>query len=177
MTAPDPRVTLTEAEREALGDWWDDPADLGLNHLYPVVERIVAERLAARLAPIRAVIDGPIGTHKERPDEYGAWYRGARHLRVALRRALDAPSEAPSGPESAQQGSGGAEGRSEDERAGEGDLDGFEYTLTRRALRQIKAEAWFAGYEKGNLDGYFGTSDERAKSPYADLDPYREDPR
>lgn len=41
-------------------------------------------------------------------------------------------------------------------------------------LRERDAEAWFAGYDKGNLDGYFGTSSERVHSPYADLDPYRE---
>lgn len=29
----------------------------------------------------------------------------------------------------------------------DGRLDDFEYTLTRRALRQIKAEAWARGYE------------------------------
>jgi hypothetical protein len=40
--------------------------------------------------------------------------------------------------------------------------------------RAREAAAWFEGYAKGNLDGYFGTRDERAKSPYADLDPYRE---
>lgn len=43
-------------------------------------------------------------------------------------------------------------------------------------IRAEKAEAWFAGYDKGNLDGYFGTTDERSKSPYADLDPYRSQP-
>lgn len=43
--------------------------------------------------------------------------------------------------------------------------------------RQIAAAAWFAGYDKGNLDGYFGTSDERGKSPYADLDPYSQEAR
>jgi hypothetical protein len=43
--------------------------------------------------------------------------------------------------------------------------------------RQTAATAWFAGYDKGNLDGYFGTSDERAKSPYSDLDPYSEEAR
>jgi len=41
-------------------------------------------------------------------------------------------------------------------------------------VRTREAEQWLAGYEKGNLDGYFGTTDERGKSPYADLDPYRE---
>lgn len=41
--------------------------------------------------------------------------------------------------------------------------------------RQALAAAWYAGYSAGNLDGYFGTRDEREKSPYADLDPYRED--
>ena len=40
--------------------------------------------------------------------------------------------------------------------------------------REREAAAWFDGYAKGDLDGYFGTRDERAKSPYADLDPYRE---
>lgn len=43
--------------------------------------------------------------------------------------------------------------------------------------RQIAAAAWFAGYDKGNLDGHFGTSDERTKSPYSDLDPYSEEAR
>lgn len=43
------------------------------------------------------------------------------------------------------------------------------------ASRKEIAAAWFAGYDKGNLDGYFGTRTERDKSPYADLDPYRED--
>lgn len=42
------------------------------------------------------------------------------------------------------------------------------------AARAALAQAWFDGYSKGNLDGYFGTSDERKASPYADLDPYRE---
>jgi len=41
-------------------------------------------------------------------------------------------------------------------------------------LRRRLAEAWFAGYDKGNLDGYFGTRDERKNSPYSDLDPYNE---
>lgn len=41
--------------------------------------------------------------------------------------------------------------------------------------RAVKAEAWFAGYDKGNLDGYFGTRDGRRDSPYADLDPYRQE--
>lgn len=41
--------------------------------------------------------------------------------------------------------------------------------------RRERAAGWYAGYSAGNLDGYFGTSDERAKSPYADLDPYRAD--
>jgi hypothetical protein len=41
--------------------------------------------------------------------------------------------------------------------------------------RAALAEAWFAGYDKGNLDGYFGTRDERKNSPYADLDPYRDE--
>lgn len=41
-------------------------------------------------------------------------------------------------------------------------------------VKRAQAEAWFAGYDKGNLDGYFGTRAERAKSPYADLDPYNE---
>lgn len=42
--------------------------------------------------------------------------------------------------------------------------------------RAAIAAAWFAGYSAGNLDGYFGTHDERNKSPYSDLDPYREQP-
>lgn len=47
----------------------------------------------------------------------------------------------------------------------ETDLDEFEYTLTRRALRQIKAEAWDEGWRAS------------AKSPYTaparDDNPYR----
>lgn len=45
---------------------------------------------------------------------------------------------------------------------------------TSPEMRRRLAKAWFAGYEKGNLDGYFGTRDERKASPYADLDPYAE---
>lgn len=41
-------------------------------------------------------------------------------------------------------------------------------------LNRVRAEAWFAGYDKGNLDGYFGTNKERVNSPYAEFDPYRE---
>lgn len=41
--------------------------------------------------------------------------------------------------------------------------------------RAAIGRAWFEGYSAGNLDGYFGTRDEREKSPYADLDPYREE--
>lgn len=33
-------------------------------------------------------------------------------------------------------------------------------------LRAEKAKAWDEGYAKGNLDGYYGTSDERKKNPY-----------
>lgn len=47
-----------------------------------------------------------------------------------------------------------------------------EYTSPE--MRRRLAEAWFDGYAKGNLDGYFGTRDERKASPYADLDPYAE---
>jgi hypothetical protein len=43
-----------------------------------------------------------------------------------------------------------------------------------RLIAQVRANAWFAGYDKGNLDGYFGTSKERQNSPYAEFDPYRE---
>lgn len=42
-----------------------------------------------------------------------------------------------------------------------------------RMLEAERAEAWFAGYAKGNLDGYFGTREERERSPYAHLDPHR----
>jgi hypothetical protein len=47
-------------------------------------------------------------------------------------------------------------------------------TAENGLLRRQLAQAWFDGYSKGNLDGYFGTSDERKASPYADLDPYRD---
>jgi len=40
-------------------------------------------------------------------------------------------------------------------------------------LNRVRAEAWFAGYDKGNLDGYFGTNKERENSPYVEFDPYR----
>jgi hypothetical protein len=43
--------------------------------------------------------------------------------------------------------------------------------------RAAVGRAWFEGYAAGNLDGYFGTRDERDKSPYADLDPHREQAR
>ena len=32
--------------------------------------------------------------------------------------------------------------------------------------REVAAGAWDEGYAKGNLDGYFGTSDEREKNPH-----------
>lgn len=51
-------------------------------------------------------------------------------------------------------------------------MDEFEYTLTRRALRQIKAEAW----DEGNLSGgYWGTTfvPEVDQDPPSD-NPYRE---
>lgn len=50
-------------------------------------------------------------------------------------------------------------------------LDALE--AAEKENRAVKAEAWFAGYGKGNLDGYFGTRDRRRNSPYADLDPRR----
>jgi hypothetical protein len=51
-----------------------------------------AERDLARAAlqRVEAVLNGPIGTRDEngRADENGNWLRGARHLRVAVERAL-----------------------------------------------------------------------------------------
>lgn len=47
------------------------------------------------------------------------------------------------------------------------DLDQFEYTLTRRALRQLKAEAWDGGYARGF---YAATP-----SPDASENPYRDE--
>lgn len=35
-----------------------------------------------------------------------------------------------------------------------GDFDNFEYTLTRRAIRQIKFEAWNEGYEARQTEEY-----------------------
>jgi hypothetical protein len=40
-------VTLTDEEREALGDAWEDESTFSPAAFYPVVERIVAARLAA----------------------------------------------------------------------------------------------------------------------------------
>lgn len=54
---------------------------------------------------------------------------------------------------------------------------GLRPDLVDAAHRRALAEAWFAGYDKGNLDGYFGSRDERKNSPYADLDPYNEEAR
>ena len=41
-------------------------------------------------------------------------------------------------------------------------------TITRAQLEQAKGEAWDEGYTSGNLDGYFGTRDE--KNPYRSAD-------
>lgn len=50
-----------------------------------------AEAAESALAAVEQILDGPIGTSSEdgRADEPGSWFRGARHLRVAVRAALD----------------------------------------------------------------------------------------
>lgn len=58
----------------------------------------------------------------------------------------------------------------EDEQGVDFDLAAAEFD---RWLAEVKAAAWFDGYNRGNLDGYFGTNDERKNSPYAEHDPYR----
>ena len=45
---------------------------------------------------------------------------------------------------------------------------------TAFTIRCIKAQAWDEGYAKGNLDGYFGSSDER--NPHGDATPSEVDP-
>lgn len=51
------------------------------------------------------------------------------------------------------------------------ELDDFEYTLTRRALRQIKAEAWDEGFTSGFYSGQAlpagsDASESVARNPY-----------
>ena len=156
MTAHDPRVTLTEAEREAITSC-DCGHDIGGQHNglgcyardypspgvtvvcdcpetddragvnYAAVEHIVAEHAAARLAPIRALLDEWEAAHTHLGIERGH-YGPSSH---ALRKALDAPQGAPRGPVGGEQGGEVAGGRSEGERPGEG----------ARALREAAAAA------------------------------------
>lgn len=127
MTAHDPRVTLTEAETERLVstiaaainhqsiDAEAGRSDLGLAEeivyvqsaatapggLTRAVEQIVAEHVAARLAPIRAILaawdawDGSPGPDgRLHPDS------SSPRDRERLRNALDAPQDAPRGGQS-----------------------------------------------------------------------------
>lgn len=48
------------------------------------------------------------------------------------------------------------------------DINDFEYTLTRRALRQIKAEVWDIAYQHGAVDTLLSPRD-------ATENPYREE--
>ena len=120
MTAHDPRVTLTEVETDLLGPFiWgggigvvEDKRAAFSEELRATVEQIIA----ARLAPIRAILDawdawdgspGPDG--RPHPDS------SSPRDRERLRKALDAPQDAPRGPVGGEQGTEVAGGRSEDD--------------------------------------------------------------
>lgn len=165
MTAHDLRVTLTEAETERLVstiaaainhqsiDAEAGRSDLGLAEeivyvqsaatapggLTRTVEQIVAEHVAARLAPIRALAEEATeraywdislremltvqATGPERAKVPPHWRTQAESEALvpvdALRNALDAPQDAPREPVGGEQGAEVAGGRSEGERAGE----------------------------------------------------------
>ena len=40
--------------------------------------------------------------------------------------------------------------------------------MSEDQIQELLAEAWDKGYQAGNLDGYFGTREE--KNPYRDLE-------
>lgn len=119
MTAHDPRVTLTEAERDRLAGiikWHgrchaDQPGGNYLSLAVENVEMYVEQIIAARLAPIRALAD-EWEAENEKPSKsrYVRWAR--RSHAYALRAALDAASA----PVSASQDHDGAEGQGEGER-------------------------------------------------------------
>lgn len=93
MTAHDPRVTLTEAEIDRLVFEFGDHTNI-----YALTDT-VADLIAARLAPIRALAE--------------QWDTGCAREVLA---ALDAPQDAPRGPVGGEQGAEVAGGRSEVER-------------------------------------------------------------
>lgn len=113
MTAHDPRVALTEADENLLGPFiwggWigvaESKRDAFSRELRATVERIAAQHVAARLAPIRAVAE--------------QWDTGC--AREVLD-ALDAPQDAPRGPVGGERGAEVAGGRSEGESAACGRL-------------------------------------------------------
>ena len=152
MTAHDPRVTLTEAEREAITSC-DCGHDIGGQHNglgcyardypspgvtvvcdcpetddragvnYAAVEHIVAEHAAARLAPIRALLDDGPDTWEgyESRDTGSVFLReSVLDFTADLLAALDAPQDAPRGPAGGEQGAEVAGGRSEGERPSSG---------------------------------------------------------
>ena len=113
MTAHDPRVTLAEAEQDALIRAVTNPDDSCVHNVAPLM-RAVEQIIAARLAPIRALADKFDG-HAIGRDFFGfpldSWVPVVR-LRAAL--------EATGADLSASQDHDGAEGQGEGERAGEG---------------------------------------------------------
>lgn len=149
-TAHDPRVTLTEAETDLLGPFiwggWigvaEGKRDAFSRELRATVEQIVAEHVAARLAPIRALAEEATeraywdislremltvqATGPERAKVPPHWRTQAESEALvpvdALRNALDAPQDAPRGPVGGEQGAEVAGGRSEGEGVGKGDL-------------------------------------------------------
>lgn len=119
MTAHDLRVTLTEADKALLDEKCPSGEDTeGWEYalLHRTVEQIVAEHVAARLAPIWALLDR---WHVERYPDTGdpGWNQGWDTRResdeIELRATLDAPQDAPRGPVGGEQGAEVAGGRSE----------------------------------------------------------------
>lgn len=148
-TTHDPRVTLTEAEQEAI---WSGlrrarreeapiplAAESHKTHVLWAVSESVEQIIAARLAPIRALAEEATeraywdislremltvqATGPERAKVPPHWRTQAESEALvpvdALRNALDAPQDAPREPVGGEQGAEVAGGRSEGERAGE----------------------------------------------------------
>lgn len=152
MTAHDPRVTLTEEEVERLrvgirlavrfGRIGPNSAEIiargGTVCLTPqesdeAADRLaedVADLIAARLAPIRALAE--------------EWEAAGFEIEPAqLRNALDAPQDAPRGPVGGEQGAEVAGGHGDGERAGEGDYGTCCNCMTVRQFAPITfPESW-----------------------------------
>ena len=96
----DPRVTLTEAEKALVTDFFTAAPP---GHLGPWFD-LLADLIAARLAPIRALADLLIEQGDEHVDGCEGQADCAACVHHDLMQALDAPQDAPRGPVGGEQG-------------------------------------------------------------------------